>query len=120
MRKDTKIEFAPTDDVESLDPYIDWVIRALGYDPQDVWVSNESHLGDFAEFVGPWCRMDSDGKRILDVPRCVRDDWYAGQHNRRLLARLRQVLGMPVVWRSSVVDVAKRLRARHRGVIAGG
>lgn len=115
MRID-KIEWPSTEEVDALRPYIRKVLFALGHHPDSCWVSDESRFGDFRDLAGEAGWTDSE---VLDkpawYPRDPRYSWQAGRHNKRLLARVRRVTGMPVTWRCTIVEVARRLRAKGGG-----
>lgn len=97
-----------TSGVEALEAYVRYILFACGIHPDTAWVSDESHIGDFKYTAGRWTYWDGD--REVKIPGNVREAWCSGQHNKRLLARIRRAVGMPVVWRCSIVEIARRLK----------
>lgn len=75
-----EIEFAPSDGVEALQPYVDKVLSALGF--SNAWVSDESCVGDF--------RQDQESV-----------EWAASASEK---------LGMIVASGDYIVDVARRMK----------
>jgi Zn ribbon nucleic-acid-binding protein len=83
-----KFESAPDDQVEELREKVDKVLVAMGFDPSEVFITDESMVGDF-EYI-----RDDDDKVVP---------------NPELPEKVQKALGVPVSSMDYVVDVARRL-----------
>jgi hypothetical protein len=89
-------EWAPSDQVESLRPYVNRVLEAVGYPA--ALVTDESMIGDFT--VGRQRDAEAEGLSDDEIDRLLD----------REIALIGERLGLEVTGRDYVVDIARRLK----------
>lgn len=101
----TEILTAPTDERDSLTPWVRRVLEALGH--EEAFVSDESTIFDFLEIGGTPYRAKRRGEDWVEYP----GDPEIQARNERRLAELSEKLGVVVSENDFIVDVARNLRA---------
>jgi hypothetical protein len=90
IKKATKFELSPQCQIKEFEKEINIILKALGYDPYEALITDESFISDFMPFLGSMGRKEEFKK-------------FEKKMNK---------LGIKVDWLDSVIDVAKKLRDR--------
>ena len=96
-----RLQFASQDRISELWPYVQRVLEALGH--PEAWVSDESTVGDFLEWVGTG-EFDEDGIELAEL---------AGEGE--VLEDLHARLGLEEIEANDYIwEIARRLKDRAR------